>query len=102
MIFGPPNLPPPRKEGDWHPFFALWPRHIEGVGYAWCELIERKSKWYASPGGGFYLHEYRLPDPPWRCREGDHEWVYLGTPWGPLRDYCKHCKQTESKQRGGA
>lgn len=31
------------------------------------------------------------------CERWGHEWSYLKTPWGPLRDYCVVCERTESE-----
>jgi hypothetical protein len=94
VIFGPVTLRPHNWMEDWHPFLPLWPRHIDGVGYVWLELVERKSRFYCGPAGGHWSHEYREMPPENRCKLEGHEWAYLKSPSGiPMfKDYCVRCK----------
>jgi hypothetical protein len=93
VIFGRPTLKPPVIREEWHTFFPLWPRHIDGVGYVWLEHIERKSLFVCGPAGGRWDNEYREMPPANRCKLEGHEWAYLKTPSGiPMfKDHCVRC-----------
>lgn len=50
------------RRGEWHPFFALFPRHWKTEGdrdfYIWGPCM-RRSEYYSSYGGGGWSNWYR-------------------------------------------
>lgn len=45
---------------EWHPHFALWPRHI-GDTYVWLETIERRVHYPFGFQYPYFEYQYREP-----------------------------------------
>lgn len=56
-----------KQRGEWHDFFAIWPRAVAIVDgrhkCAWLQTIQRRSDWVSGFDCGLWSNEYRLKQP---------------------------------------
>lgn len=66
MIFncGPTWEETKARRGQWHDFFAIWPRVVlvvDGEQHcAWLQTIQRRSTYHSCMGEGWWENQYRL------------------------------------------